>query len=97
MEKKMKMPKFTEAQIVAILKECERAIGGGYLPGAPDQQRDVLSMEIEIRGDGSIGPEADEGAHGCNFKPESYRINATKITVRVSIEVNEVLKASLLI
>lgn len=32
------------------------------MPGAWDQQRDVLSVEEQVRRDGGMRPEADEGA-----------------------------------
>ncbi len=52
----MKRSKFSETQIVAVLKEGEKgAVGGRYLPRAWDQHRDVFSVEEQVRGDRRIG------------------------------------------
>jgi hypothetical protein len=48
--KQMKRLEFSESQIVAMLKQGEAGrLVAEILPGARDQQRNLLSMEIEIR------------------------------------------------
>ena len=63
----MKRSKFTEEQIIGILREQGRRIrrrceDGGAVPQARDQQRDVLRLEGQVRRDGSVRREAAEGS-----------------------------------
>ena len=55
----MKKSKFTESQIVAILKEGEASIAGvEFGSQARHQRRDVLQLEVEVR-------------RGCGFRIEA--------------------------
>ncbi len=45
----MKKSRFTESQIVAILKEGEAGVAVAQLTRTRDQRRDLLPLEVEVR------------------------------------------------
>ena len=51
----MRKSRFTEAQIMGILRQVEGGIGiGRCVPGAHDQQCDILQMAIKVRWHGCL-------------------------------------------
>ena len=67
----MKRVRFTEEQIIAILREQEAgADDGGGVPQARDQQRDLLQVEGQVWRSGGVGRAAAEGAGGRERQAE---------------------------
>ena len=59
----MKRPRFTEEQIIGVLKEQGgRPIDRRGLPEEPDQQRDLLHVEGQVRRAGGLSHQAAEQA-----------------------------------
>lgn len=67
----MKRSRFTEQQIVGVLKQAESGMAvKELLPEARHLGCDLLQLEGEVRRDGRLGPEAAEGARGGEREAE---------------------------
>jgi hypothetical protein len=66
----MKGKKFTDEQIVKVLKESEAGEDGGSVPQARDLAGDVLQLEGEVRRDDRIGRAPAEGPRGREREAE---------------------------
>ena len=67
----MKRSRFTEEQIIGILREQEAGQKTRRgLPQARDQRRHVLQVEGEVRRSGGVGGQAAEGAEGRERQAE---------------------------
>jgi hypothetical protein len=69
----MKKSRFTEAQIMGVLRQAE---GGMPVPGAVprawDQQRDVLQVAVQVWRHGCVHDEPDEGPGGREPAAEAH-------------------------
>ncbi len=58
----MKKSRFSEEQIIAVLKEHQPGRGGGSVPQVRDQRCDALQLAQSLWRDGGIGRPSAEGA-----------------------------------
>ena len=59
----MKEPRFTESEIVGILREADAGMTVGD-PQAWDQHHSLLQVEVQVRGTGHLRGKAAQGARG---------------------------------
>ncbi|OWK22592.1 hypothetical protein AJ87_42625 [Rhizobium yanglingense] len=64
----MKRNRFTDEQIIGILKEHEQVAGLGALPQARCQRRQHLQVESQVRRHGRVRSQAAEDAGGREAK-----------------------------
>lgn len=68
----MKKSRFTEAQIMAVLRQAEGGLAVPAVPRARDQQRDVLQVARPVWRHGCVHDEPDEGAGGREPAAEAH-------------------------
>ena len=58
----MKRSRFSDEQIIGILKEHQAGLSAGAVPQIRDQRRDLLHLAQEVWRHGSVGGKAAEGS-----------------------------------
>jgi hypothetical protein len=66
----MKRKRFTEEQIIAVLREHEAGAKGGPGAQARDLRGDAVQLEGQVRRPGRVGRDAAEGAGGGEREAE---------------------------
>ena len=66
----MKTSRYSDSQILAILKQAEAGTPVPAMPGTRHEQRDILQVACQVRRDGCLTDEAHEGAGGRESAPE---------------------------
>ena len=77
----MRQSRFTEEQIIGVLREQERIEDGGRVPSSTGSAADVLQVEVEVRRAGRVRCQAveastDENAEAKKLLAEAMLDNA---------------------